>query len=86
MVAIDPALTLLYRDEYRDILKAERGNFKVLLAHEWLIEQIKAGVLDNCKKAKETDRLAVAFIRPLHRNHRTSYLKQRVATDLRPFW
>ena len=57
MVAIDPALTLLYRDEYRDILKAERGNFKVLLAHEWLIEQIKAGVLDNCKKAKETDRL-----------------------------
>ena len=57
MVAIDPALTLLYRDEYRDILKAERGDFKVLLAHEWLIEQIKSGVLDNCKKSSKTDRL-----------------------------
>ena len=57
MVAIDPALTLLYRDEYRDILKAERGDFKVLLAHEWLIEQIKSGILDNCKKSSKTDRL-----------------------------
>ena len=57
MVAIDPALTLLYRDEYRDILKAERGDFKVLLAHEWLIEQIKSGVLDNCKKSSKTDHL-----------------------------
>ena len=28
----------------------------------------------------------MAFIRPLHRNHRASRLKQRVATDLRPFW
>ncbi|OOH91465.1 hypothetical protein BMT54_02160 [Pasteurellaceae bacterium 15-036681] len=53
MVGVDPALTLIYREEYKDILKTECGDFKVLLAHEWLISQLgKIG-----KKSAETDRL-----------------------------
>ncbi|WP_373819478.1 FAD-binding and (Fe-S)-binding domain-containing protein [Glaesserella sp.] len=57
MVGVDPALTLIYREEYKDILKAERGDFNVLLAHEWLMAQLKNGNLENCKKSAETDRL-----------------------------
>ena len=57
MVAVDPALTLLYRDEYRDILKAERGNFHVQLAHEWLKSVIQNETLNVSKKAVESDRL-----------------------------
>ncbi|WP_241622605.1 FAD-binding and (Fe-S)-binding domain-containing protein [Rosenbergiella australiborealis] len=36
MVGTDPALVLCYRDEYK-ILGKQRGEFTVLLAHEWLI-------------------------------------------------
>ncbi|MDH2997728.1 hypothetical protein A1D22_08395 [Pasteurellaceae bacterium LFhippo2] len=53
MVGVDPALTLIYREEYKDILKAECGQFKVLLAHEWLTSQL--GKIS--KKSAETDRL-----------------------------
>lgn len=35
MVGTDPALVLCYRDEYK-MLGHERGDFTVLLAHEWL--------------------------------------------------
>ncbi|HEY0210430.1 D-2-hydroxyglutarate dehydrogenase YdiJ [Acerihabitans sp.] len=37
MVGVDPALVLCYRDEYRDILGDRRGDFLVLLVHEWLM-------------------------------------------------
>ncbi|HHW7568411.1 TPA: D-2-hydroxyglutarate dehydrogenase YdiJ [Mannheimia haemolytica] len=57
MVAVDPALTLLYREEYKEILKEARGDFKVLLAHEWLREVIKNGEMENCKKSANSDRL-----------------------------
>ncbi|MCT8596508.1 FAD-binding oxidoreductase [Glaesserella parasuis] len=57
MVGVDPALTLIYREEYRQILKDDCGEFKVLLAHEWLLAQLKNGSLDYCKKSAETDRL-----------------------------
>ncbi|MCT8776317.1 FAD-binding oxidoreductase [Glaesserella parasuis] len=57
MVGVDPALTLIYREEYRQILKDDCGEFKVLLAHEWLLAQLKNGTLDHCKKSAETDRL-----------------------------
>lgn len=57
MVGVDPALTLIYREEYRQILKDDCGEFKVLLAHEWLLSQLKNGSLDHCKKSAETDRL-----------------------------
>ncbi|EXI62279.1 membrane protein [Mannheimia granulomatis] len=57
MVAVDPALTLIYRQEYNDILKEQRGNFKVMLAHEWLKQAIQKGELENCKKSANSDRL-----------------------------
>lgn len=57
MVGVDPALTLIYREEYRQILKDDCGEFKVLLAHEWLLAQLKNGTLDHCRKSTETDRL-----------------------------
>ena len=41
MVGIDPALVLCYRDEYREVLGANRGTFEVKLANEWLLNVIK---------------------------------------------
>ncbi|MCF1459415.1 MAG: FAD-binding oxidoreductase [Shewanella sp.] len=40
MLGIDPALVLVYRDEYRQILGAERGDFEVQLVNEWLLEEL----------------------------------------------
>ena len=57
MVGVDPALTLIYREEYKDILQEKRGEFEVLLAHEWLFAQLTADRLDICKKSPKTDRL-----------------------------
>jgi len=36
MVGVDPALVLCYRDEYKQVLGDTRGDFHVLLVHEWL--------------------------------------------------
>ncbi len=36
MVGVDPALVLCYRDEYQEALGRHRGDFNVLLSHEWL--------------------------------------------------
>ena len=36
LIGFDPALTICYRDEYRQILGAARGDFEVLLPEEWL--------------------------------------------------
>jgi len=36
MVGVDPATVLCYRDEYRQTLGDARGDFTVLLVHEWL--------------------------------------------------
>lgn len=36
MVGVDPALVLCYRDEYKEILGENRGDFHVQLVHEWL--------------------------------------------------
>nr|WP_086938648.1 FAD-binding and (Fe-S)-binding domain-containing protein [Thaumasiovibrio occultus] len=41
MVGVDPALVLCYRDEYAEVLEQERGDFTVLLAHEWLSTVLK---------------------------------------------
>ncbi|TKI05629.1 D-2-hydroxyglutarate dehydrogenase YdiJ [Martelella alba] len=45
MVGVDPALVLCYRDEYREVLGARRGDFQVMLVHEWL-----AGLPDAAEK------------------------------------
>ena len=36
MVGVDPALVLCYRDEYKQTLGEQRGDFHVMLVHEWL--------------------------------------------------
>ncbi|RRS09834.1 FAD-binding oxidoreductase [Pseudoalteromonas sp. J010] len=36
LVGLDASLVMCYRDEYKDILQESRGEFNVLLAHEWL--------------------------------------------------
>ncbi|OUS25494.1 hypothetical protein A9Q98_12190 [Thalassotalea sp. 42_200_T64] len=41
MLGLDASLVLCYRDEYNQILGENRGDFTVLLAHEWLNEMIK---------------------------------------------
>lgn len=40
MVGVDPAMVLCYRDEYKTSLGAQRGDFSVLLAQEWLSQQL----------------------------------------------
>lgn len=42
MVGVDPALVLCYRDEYNQVLGTQRGDFQVLLVHEWLAEILPA--------------------------------------------
>ncbi|WP_441003987.1 D-2-hydroxyglutarate dehydrogenase YdiJ [Pseudocolwellia agarivorans] len=47
MVGLDASLVLCYRDEYKQILGDKRGDFSVLLAHEWLmpkLDEIKANI------------------------------------------
>ncbi|MFM2483860.1 D-2-hydroxyglutarate dehydrogenase YdiJ [Celerinatantimonas yamalensis] len=40
MVGVDPALVLCYRDEYDTQLADKRGDFQVLLAQEWLQQNL----------------------------------------------
>ena len=40
MIGMDASLVLCYRDEYKQILGDKRGNFNVLLAHEWLASEL----------------------------------------------
>ncbi len=41
MLGMDASMVLCYRDEYAKILGDKRGDFKVLMAHEWLLSFIK---------------------------------------------
>ncbi|PKI17548.1 D-2-hydroxyglutarate dehydrogenase YdiJ [Colwellia sp. 12G3] len=41
MLGMDASMVLCYRDEYAKTLKEKRGDFTVLLAHEWLLTFIK---------------------------------------------
>ncbi|PKG81682.1 hypothetical protein CXF85_17055 [Colwellia sp. 75C3] len=41
MLGMDASMVLCYRDEYAKTLKEQRGDFTVLLAHEWLLTFIK---------------------------------------------
>ncbi|WP_312947424.1 FAD-binding and (Fe-S)-binding domain-containing protein [Superficieibacter sp.] len=40
MVGVDPALVLCYRDEYKQVLGNQRGEFHVMLVHEWLAQAL----------------------------------------------
>ena len=41
MLGMDASMVLCYRDEYTKTLQEKRGDFSVLLAHEWLLSFIK---------------------------------------------
>ncbi len=41
LVGVDPALVLCYRDEYKEALGDKRGDFEVLLVHEWLLPRLQ---------------------------------------------
>lgn len=40
LVGVDPAMVLCYRDEYAELLGEQRGDFKVLMVHEWLLPRL----------------------------------------------
>ncbi|MGK3114942.1 D-2-hydroxyglutarate dehydrogenase YdiJ [Candidatus Pantoea formicae] len=42
MVGVDPATVLCYRDEYKEVLGDQRGEFNVQLVHEWLEQALAA--------------------------------------------
>ena len=50
MVGLDASLALCYRDEYKQTLGEDRGDFDVKLAHEWLI-----AIIDNNNIASTTN-------------------------------
>lgn len=58
LVGVDPAIVLSYRDEYQEILGTQRGNFRVITAHEWLKSQLSSEHLQ-------------CAIKNLAENHRT---------------
>ena len=50
MVGVDPALVLCYRDEYKQVLGDKRGDFHVMLVHEWLpsaLEKVESRVVSG---------------------------------------
>jgi Fe-S oxidoreductase len=47
MVGMDASMVLCYRDEYKQTLGKERGDFEVLLAHEWLTKAIECKLFDK---------------------------------------
>ncbi|HDR1022065.1 TPA: FAD-binding oxidoreductase [Pasteurella multocida] len=56
LVGVDPAIVLTYRDEYKDVLKEQRGEFQVLTSHEWLKTQLDTlkVTLQNIEKTDRT--------------------------------
>lgn len=47
LVGLDASLVMCYRDEYNTILGDDRGEFEVLLAHEWLANQSFTPLAEN---------------------------------------
>jgi FAD/FMN-containing dehydrogenase/Fe-S oxidoreductase len=47
LVGVDPSLVLCYRDEYKKTLGEARGDFNVLLVHEWL-QSINLPATQDC--------------------------------------
>ncbi|WDE09513.1 FAD-binding and (Fe-S)-binding domain-containing protein [Thalassomonas haliotis] len=55
MLGLDASLVLCYRDEYKQVLGDKRGDFEVLLAHEWLTKLLEKGQLVQKSIAKGND-------------------------------
>ena len=47
LIGVDPSMVLCFRDEYTKALGEARGDFHVLLVHEWLQQIIANGLLDQ---------------------------------------
>ncbi|WP_110456775.1 FAD-binding and (Fe-S)-binding domain-containing protein [Shewanella algidipiscicola] len=41
MIGVDPAMVLCYRDEYKEVLGDNRGDFNVQLVNEWLLDIVQ---------------------------------------------
>ncbi len=52
MIGLDPAMVLCYRDEYKEILRQQCGNFNVMLVNEWLADIDKP---QNLNKTDESE-------------------------------
>ncbi|MCK6265096.1 FAD-binding oxidoreductase [Vibrio sp. ZSDE26] len=52
LVGVDPALVLCYRDEYKEALGKERGEFDVLTVHEWLLPRLDDVQLNRTTESK----------------------------------
>ncbi|MBE1301590.1 MAG: FAD-binding protein [Alteromonadaceae bacterium] len=50
MIGVDPSLVLCYRDEYTKTLGNKRGNFNVLLTHEWLAKMESTPSVSSAKQ------------------------------------
>ncbi|MGQ0287200.1 D-2-hydroxyglutarate dehydrogenase YdiJ [Pasteurellaceae bacterium 22721_9_1] len=61
LVGVDPAIVLSYRDEYKEVLEHERGDFQVLTSHEWLSAQLNTEVFKSAVQNREiSDRTLAA--------------------------
>ncbi len=57
LVGVDPAIVLSYRDEYKEALQEQRGDFHVLTAHEWLTAQLDSDLFTTeLKNTEKNDR------------------------------
>jgi len=54
MIGVDPSMVLCYRDEYQKILGDKRGEFQVLLVHEWLQKLIGENVISSTQSGNNT--------------------------------
>ncbi|PJG82657.1 D-2-hydroxyglutarate dehydrogenase YdiJ [Caviibacterium pharyngocola] len=50
LVGVDPAIVLSYRDEYKEVLGQNRGDFQVITAHEWLKVQLQSEARQSAVK------------------------------------
>ena len=62
MLGMDASMVLCYRDEYAKTLQQKRGDFSVLLAHEWLLNFIN----DNDTNKTNTVKASLTPTEPEH--------------------
>ena len=58
IIGVDPSLVLCYCVEYAKILGDARGNFKVQLVHEWLL-QLELPKVSQTKNISKTQNYAL---------------------------
>lgn len=79
LVGVDPALVLCYRDEYKQALGDKRGDFQVLLVHEWLPKALTTA-------ARPDQGGATVPVRPLYGSDRATGGDETVGRYFCPLW